>query len=331
MDEVLTGPVEDFLYQSIPFEVWHYTKLSGLRGILSTGKVWATEARSTNDQTEFVHARDIALEYLKAAERSDQHSKFVLDEAYNVVEHAFNTGGLSLNVTEVFVASFSAAEDLKSQWAEYADHHKGVSIGFDLRDVRPPKGSGVAVTFAPCIYEQAEKESLIQSALSHFVRQSVKNHRQVADKDWVAMQAKDWAMVQRIYGLGSFDRDGFQRSLDERISSEILLSAARSSFDLLRLASHCKNRAFSEEKEWRLALPHSKGRDVVGEPVLRRGPDGSIPYVESNLFQPAGKLPITRVMLGPLCDLRKEVEEILAANGYSVPVLESNIPLRPTA
>jgi len=96
MDEVLTGPVEDFLYQPIPFEVWHYTKLSGLRGILSTGKVWATEARSTNDQTEFVHARDIALEYLKAAERSDQHSKFVLDEAYNVVEHAFNTGGLSL-------------------------------------------------------------------------------------------------------------------------------------------------------------------------------------------------------------------------------------------
>jgi hypothetical protein len=327
----LTGPVEDFLYQEIPSEIWHYTTLGGFKGILSSSKVWATEARSTNDKTEFVHAHDIALEYLKTAERSDQHSEFALIEAYKVVESAFITGALSLNETEVFVASFSAAGDLKSQWAEYADHHKGVSIGFDLRNVRPPKGSGVGVTFAPCVYEQAAKESLIQSALSHFVRQSVKNHRQLTDKDWVAMQAKDWAMVQRIYGLDSFDRDGFQRSLDERISSETLLSAARSSFDLLRLASHCKNRAFSEEKEWRLALPHTKGRDVVGEPVLRRGPDGSIHYVESNLFQSVGKLPITRVMLGPLCDLRKEVEEILAVNGYSVPLLESNIPLRSRA
>jgi len=122
------------------------------------------------------------------------------------------------------------------------------------------------------------------------------------------MQAKDWAMVQRIYGLGSFDRDGFQRSLDERISSEILLSAARSSFDLLRLASHCKNRAFSEEKEWRLALPHSKGGMLLVSRSLGVGRTALSLTSSPISFNQPEKLPITRVMLGPLCDLRKEVE-----------------------
>ncbi|MGA3371611.1 MAG: DUF2971 domain-containing protein [Terracidiphilus sp.] len=326
--EILTGPVEDFLYQQIPPEVWHYTTLTGLQGILSSGTIWATEARSTNDETEFVHTRDIALEYLKTSERPDKHFEFALTEAYKVIESVFNKGALSVNETEVFIASFSAAEDLKSQWSDYADRHCGVSIGFDLRYIRPPKGSGIGVTFAPCVYEQADKKSLIRSALSHFVQQSAKNHSQVTDKNWVATQMKDWAMVQRIYGIPDFDRAAFQRNLDDKIGTEILSSGVRTAFDLLRLASHCKNRLFSEEKEWRLALNRSKGRTGVSEQVQYRGPNGTIPYICSNLFQPIGRLPITRIMLGPLCNIRNEVEKLVSDSGYAVHVIGSNIPLR---
>jgi hypothetical protein len=326
--EALTGPVEDFLYRPIPPEVWHYTTLAGLQGILSSGTIWATEARSTNDTTEFVHARDIALEYLKSAQRPDEHFEFALHEASEVVVSVFNEGALSLNQTEVFVASFSAAEDLKSQWADYADHHRGVSIAFDLRSIRPPKGSGIGATFAPCVYEQADKASLIQSALSHFVEQSAKNHGQVTEKGWVAMQMKVWALIQRIYNIPDFDKAAYRLNMDEKLRADVILSGARTSFDLLRLASHCKNRRFSEEIEWRLALPRSKGKIVVNEPVRYRGSDGAIPYIQSKLFQEDGRPPITRVMLGPLCTMRTEVEKLLFDNGYSVPVIQSGIPLR---
>jgi hypothetical protein len=326
--EALTGPVEDFLYQPIPSEVWHYTTLIGLQGILSSGTIWATEARSTNDATEFVHTRDIALEFLKTAERPNEHFEFALTDAYKVIESVFNKGALSVNETEVFIASFSAAEDLKSQWADYADRHRGVSIGFDLRNIRPPKGSGIGVTFAPCVYEQADKELLVRSALSYFVKQSANSHSQVTDKGWVATQMRDWMIVRRVQGFRDFDKAAFQKYQEERINAEIITSAIRTSFDLLRLASYCKNRSFLEEKEWRLALPRPKGRIVVREPVKYRGENGTIPYIQSNLFQPNGRLPITRVMLGPLCTMRNEVERLLSDNRYDVTVVDSSIPLR---
>jgi hypothetical protein len=299
----LSGPVEDFLYEQIPPEVWHYTTIDGLQGILSSGTIWATEARSTRDKTEFVHARDIALEYLKTAERLDEHFEFALAEALEVVESVFDEGALSVNKTEVFLASFSAAEDLKTQWEYYGDHDHGVSIAFDLRNIRRPKGSGNALTVARCIYEQAEKVFLIQSSLSHFVQMCANSHRIAS----------------------------YRRQRDEKLRVKFKLSFARTSFDLLRLASHCKHRKYSAEKEWRLAIPRLKSRIGAVTPVEYRGLNGAIPFIQCKLIQPSGRLPITRVMLGPLCTIRKDVEKLLSDNGYGVPVIGSSIPLRNSA
>jgi hypothetical protein len=57
--------INDFLSMSIPPDVWHYTNLSGFEGILSSSRVWATEAHHTTDKTEFIHARDVAVRYLE--------------------------------------------------------------------------------------------------------------------------------------------------------------------------------------------------------------------------------------------------------------------------
>jgi len=323
----ITGPVEDFLYQEIPPEVWHYTSLSGFEGIVSTSKIWATEARSTNDTTEFIHARDVALEYLKKVQGRDEHLKFSLHHAYQIVAGAFDHGALSKNMNEVFLASFSAAEDLKSQWADYADQHHGVSIAFDLRNIRPPKGLGFGVTFAPCVYDQAEKESLIGSALGHFLDTSVRAHRQVSSQRFVQQRMRDEEIIQRALGNRKLCRSSFDPMIQQdmrEMKNEVLDSATRISFDFLRLASHCKNSKFFQEQEWRLGLPIPKGnlKDRV------RFRDASWPYIESNLFQSNDRLPITRVMLGPLCSSRKEVEGILKSQGYDVPVIDSDIPLR---
>jgi len=298
--EALSGPVEDFLYEPIPPEVWHYTKIEGLQGILSSGTIWATEARSTKDTTEFIHARDIALEYLKTAQRPGEHFEFALREAYEVVESVFDEGALSSNHTEVFIASFSAAENSKNQWKDYGDGNRGASIAFDLRNIRRPKGSGNALTVARCIYEQAEKVSLIQSSLGHFMLQCANSHR-IASYRW---------------------------QKNEKLRAKFKSSFNRTLFDLLRLASHCKDPMYSSENEWRLALPRTIERTGIKTPVQYRvETNGSTPYIQCHLIKSSDRLPITRVMLGPLCSMRNEVEKSLSENGYSVPVIDSSISL----
>jgi len=51
----MCNPVEELFSMPIPERVWHYTTLVGLEGILTSGMMWATDARFTNDRTEFVH------------------------------------------------------------------------------------------------------------------------------------------------------------------------------------------------------------------------------------------------------------------------------------
>jgi len=325
--EEFSDPVEDFLNQQIPAEVWHYTTCNNFRGIIESGSLWATEAHHTNDSTEFVHARDIALVFLKTTERPNEHYEFALTEAYKVVESVFNKGALSVNEAEVFIASFSAAKDLKSQWENYADHHRGVSIGFDLRYIRPPKGSGIGITFSPCVYEQAGKESLIRSALSHFVQQCAESHMQATDNRWLLEQLIDYKknMQMNVSEIPLFDKTAFLGYIEQKLNNIILFPTIKTSFDLLRLASHCKNHDFFEEKEWRLAIPVAKDNNRKRVVVKYWGQDHSIPYIETKLISPE-KLPITRVMLGPLCDRRNEIEEILLSRGYSVPIGIQIIP-----
>jgi hypothetical protein len=47
--------------QAEPKHVYHYTTIDGLTGILSSGKLWATDLSYVNDATEYVYA-DILIE-----------------------------------------------------------------------------------------------------------------------------------------------------------------------------------------------------------------------------------------------------------------------------
>jgi len=53
-------PIHDWLYQSIPEQLWHYTSVQGFQGIIASGKIYATDVRFLNDTEEFVHARKVA-------------------------------------------------------------------------------------------------------------------------------------------------------------------------------------------------------------------------------------------------------------------------------
>lgn len=67
--------LEAFFHTPIPRELWHYTSVVALEGIISSGKIWATEARFTSDATEYVFARQVATNYLKSQSRRREMRK----------------------------------------------------------------------------------------------------------------------------------------------------------------------------------------------------------------------------------------------------------------
>ena len=261
------------------------------------GEFWATEARHTRDRTEFVHARDLCLEYLNELNtQGNSDIAYLRESLLGVVRAEFSEGSLSEGKTEVFIASFSSIGDLKSQWDRYADHEKGVSIAFDLRQVRPPKQLTVAATLAPCIYEKADAKRLLQAALGHYLVIATEMSRRSNDLKWMAQRFSDWTLVDRIYGT-EYDVERFMQNLKLEWEARIRTGFALTRFDLLRLASHCKNPFYREEHEWRLALAHTKGKPLINIRIEQRGSQSEIPYVAHDLFT-LGRPPITEVMMG---------------------------------
>ncbi len=324
------NPVEELLSRRIPQEVWHYTTLDGFAGILSSGRIWATDARFTNDSTEFVHAREIVTKFLKTKEQDGSRFLFPVEELSRMLDKAFDEGALSPLENDVYISSFSADGDLKGQWAEYGDNYRGVSIGFDFRSIRPPQEEEVGVTFAPCIYDPNEKLRLIESSLAPFEHKIAELDERSMSKSWMDEQLRTWRIIDRIFGQ-TFERDQFERKLQSEFEKEILESWGKVLFNLLRSAAHCKHPAFSAEQEWRLALARPRNRPHPSNPVLYRGANGKIPYIPFNFFRDDDRVPITRVIAGPLCERTDEIRAILQANGYSIPSPSSAIPFRDTA
>jgi hypothetical protein len=320
--------ISDFLSTPIPPEVWHYTNLEGFEGILLSGRVWATEAHHTTDKTEFVHARDVAARYLERLQPRDDSMAAAKQAAQDTLVRAFEEGALAPSRAEIFVASFSASDDLKSQWMEYSDAGRGVSLSFNLRSVRPPDEIGSSVTFAPCLYETDEKERMLEDALSDWVNTFYELHRKTGSKAWAAERLREELMVDRVFGR-PFDKAALLQRSKEEFRQQLQQSLTRTSFDLLRIASHCKDYAFHQESEWRLALPHIKGKPMKSVEILHRGANGAIPYVAHNLF--SERLPLVRVKAGPFCQNMDQIKSLLQEYGYDVPVESSAIPIRSAA
>jgi hypothetical protein len=320
--------VEQFFHLPIPREVWHYTSLAGFEGIISSGKMWATEARFTTDKTEYIFAQEVAVGYLKSMHPSDEYSQLAIRDLLEIIDRYYKVGVLSPKFADVFVASFSAAEDLKSQWIDFGDAYRGVSIAFDLREIRPPVDTDTSISFAPCIYKFAEQRRLIQAAISRIMVHvdALRN-----DEEYNVAVHRTWPIVQSIFG----DKAG-STPYRTRTNAEILTLLKKGESDMRRdffvLTSHYKNAKFEEENEWRLVLPRSRKKNSGQYRIKYRDKElgGEIvkaPYIEVDLSSTPGKLPITRVMAGPKCDSAR-VKSVLDACGYSVPLAPSQVPIR---
>lgn len=117
-------------HSGISEPLYHYTDANGLLGILTSGKLWATEIRFLNDPSELTYGLSIVHE---ALERASQRRGLDFDAIRTWLASSLD---LKEQLTQVYVVSFCADGDLLSQWRAYGGSGDGCSIEFSAECFR---------------------------------------------------------------------------------------------------------------------------------------------------------------------------------------------------
>lgn len=143
------------LYADTPEELlYHYTTISGFKGIVESRTLWASDVRYMNDSAELQYI----VSLLQDCSESYQDHKQFLKRFIDWMIHRITNGHM------VFAASFRANGNLLSQWRGYSQIGKGVSIGFKNEDIL---SLALANQFqlGRCIYQREKQLALINSVI----------------------------------------------------------------------------------------------------------------------------------------------------------------------
>jgi hypothetical protein len=118
--------------------VYHYTSAEGLRGIVTSGEIWLTNAAFVNDTTECRLFWEVAAPVLRRKPLSNPYVQELLDRGRHPKNDAY------------YIASFSRQANSLQQYRAYGSF----CIGFD-----PCRMSSAGINLYECVYtEQAVKE-----------------------------------------------------------------------------------------------------------------------------------------------------------------------------
>lgn len=329
---------EPLVSESHP-ELFHYTNLRALEGMLESGTLWATHARHLNDSSEFDLMWDkitphVTKYFLNAAQsdpsRFSDHQATIdsFGGLEDVAAHDANMLVQTMKSTmskysEPYVACFTSHEQnydrrngLLSQWRGYGND--GVAIVLDTKEL--------------------EKQLEVEYARFRFSGCSV------ADAVYYERMLDLEEQFPRLFGaLDDVARAFVNGSIEESQPHESFEKIAK---ELLPTVGRLKHWGFREEKECRIIVGVSEPRhfrDVARsiidslefkEICSRPGRYGSIPYIR--LFEGSGNLPILRVLVGPSRDQDANVTKVAAmlqelAPGRGIVLERSAIPYVSTA
>lgn len=283
----------EFVLDTPPPTLYHYTSMDGLLGIVASGTIWASDTRYLNDRSEATHFRDllrVRVQQRIAAPGASRPTPF--EEILAAIQ--------STRAFEAFVASFSEDGDSLSQWRAYCPAGVGFSIGFEagtLRTgyIRDPAGGS-----------------------SHFVYGQLSKVRYLPEEPSPALDR-----------LLDSTEDVVLTLLKTVPGAEAVGKAEAVASMISYLAPIYKHEGFGGEHEWRLVL--SKVHEPMPGRKFRPGKSMLVPYVEAEP-QAKEVYFIKEVIVGPTPHpgLSKESVQALfqAVNHPEVTVRESKLPYR---
>jgi hypothetical protein len=280
-------------------DLFHYTTLKALEGVITGHDLWLTHALYCNDEAELKLGRECARKEIrklcgKDGDEIRKHYSKGNDVAMLAYLNDLDALIKQPSSEEVYICCFCENGDALSQWRAYGGNGNGVSIRippnrFENYVGKQPFGF---LSIWNVSYPSLKHEQIMERAILHTYEQF-----------WPSL-------------------------LPEQI--------ARKAKDLIDFfVPTFKHEGFKEEVEWRMTFaPEPSGP----KPRYRAARDMLIPYYSlKGLIESTGvnmktwSLPITEVRIGP-CRY-KELNEasarsLLSNNGYNCPVIPSQTPYR---
>ena len=151
-----------------PLELYHYTDLDGVAGILDTRYLWLSKISTLNDTSEISlavhHFKVLASE---AAQTLPANEAKLLQEAAEQLDH--------LRRTNICVGSFCEDEDQLAQWRSYGNDGRGIALGFAAAAlVRIAREHDVRLV--RCVY-RPEQHAQITKDLAGLLLEAYRAHR----------------------------------------------------------------------------------------------------------------------------------------------------------
>jgi hypothetical protein len=300
-----------------PAEVFHYTTVEGLHGILATRKLWATDVRYLNDRSEFIYSDDLVRQ-VGTSLCAGLGPLFDFSEMLNKN---------FLDIFDCYVSCFCEDGDLLSQWRAYSRQGAGYAIGFDVPRLRALHSADAGAMLGRIVYDQAAQLELLRESLQSALRPIL--GRSLIDEfsrlmDETSKRAAGLS-AEEVKQLIENTRPIVTQRMLELISGPVQEAHMR----LVAIRAFMKFPRFSEEREWRFVV--LRPAESAGAVVFGTGRGVLVPRFAVDLGD-TDSLPINRIIVGPTLDpeaAMRSVRRLLASLGMKrVEVEVSPIPLR---
>jgi hypothetical protein len=130
--------------------IYHYTDVRGLTGMITSGRIWATHVSRLNDTTEYEIGVSFVTDFIRA--NLQRASKPIIDKAIS-----------EFRSVDTFIACYSAATDLLSQWRAYSGTKTGYCIGLKTSEMATIDGR--MPLLEKVIYSKTTAESVLSLLL----------------------------------------------------------------------------------------------------------------------------------------------------------------------
>ena len=293
-----------FIGHILKERIFHYTSLATLVKIIENQTLWATDINCLNDKTEFKHGITLIKKILSGTTTESNRLLFksLEEEMYR------------LTSTERYVVCFSNDGDLKSQWREYGFEGKGVSIGFNRRNLKSSLTQNLIGKYL--LYDIDKQEQV----LNILVQKSVEFFLSIKDNfGWNPYRFEQFAAVRILDFLqgviSDYKNSSFKEELEYRLEYSIELTANKRYKPDIKFRGNKRNIIpFVELETEYHYLQRTKKKDEIMPTLLLK------------------QLPIEEIVIGPSLDFDSVsygIKKLLEKHNYSnIELKPSSIPYR---
>ena len=303
----LSTPVKQFIpgyILSIPkrTNLFHYTTIQGLFGIILSNDIYVSHIRYLNDSSEVIHGKELAVDVLRKLA-----TKWRFGEFSKILKYAENSI-LENGIKDYFVTSFSEIDDGLTQWRSYGKE-SGVCIEFDI-SLPHSFVHFFCPKLARVVYKFRDKLKIVL----FWIRKFFAEYR---------------AELDRSYSIPDWAYEAYGKSLAEKLEYEF----SRFKHDCFSSEKEVRLIISGDERLHRPRRYRTSGRFIIpyyNASDTSRRQDGTI-CLDGTIIE-CPKIPVASVTIGPmqnqaLCAL--SVQDFLTAHGYNPNIVRtSKLPYR---